>query len=458
MPEQDAVAQWKAFSPEQRQTALAKMTSEQKNILKTKIESVGKPQTPNPVGNTGVSMGSTSGPMPAHKQQFEAPMRERVAAGASSALPMVGATMGAVAGGPIGAGVGAMAGTAAQQGIDKGKVDPKSVAVSGAENAALEYVGGKLAPKALATIAKKAGPRATEIVNNYLGLNKGMLPKFGRTVQNAKEIAQTVLDKVGIKPNLEAQRAAIETTRAAYDDATKKIVAAPGGKLMDVHSALYDRAVKLLGEAEKEGVPQEQLRAIDKNLQSTLDATKKDMMNPQEIHDLRKNIQGQITDWSPNTLNIRQRFLQGVYHDLNDAITRSLPPKEARQFLANNRIQSKLITARTAADSTLLKTELKSKPGLATSAARLAGRTATGAVVGGVAGGEMGHGKEGALLGAAAGAVSGKVGEINLPAMDVKATRALAASASKLAKVSKATPQVVRTLNAIHAVQSRPQQ
>jgi hypothetical protein len=456
---QDVVAQWKAFSPEQRQTALAKMTPEQKQTLKTRIESATTPQKPNPVGNTGVTMGAASGPMPAPKSHEQAPLRERVAAGASSALPMVGATVGAFAGGPVGAGVGAMAGTAAEQGIDKGSVSPKDVAVSGVENAALEYVGGKLAPKILDRIAAKAGPRVTEIVNNYLGLGKGQLPKFGRTVQNAREIAQTVLDKVGIKPNLEAQKAAIETTRQAYDDATKKLIQAPGSKLADVHSALYDRAVKLLDQSEKEGVPAEQLNAIDKNLESLLKASKPGgMMNPAEMHAMRKEIQQQITDWNPQTLNIRQRFLQGAYHDLNDSIARSLPPKEAREFLANNRIQSKLITARNAADATLHKVADKSGPGLATRAMRTGTKMAIGATVGGVGGSEVGHGKEGALLGAAAGALHGKVAEGMLPRTDVVVQKALGKTAAALSKVSKATPQVVRTLNAIQAVQSRPQQ
>jgi hypothetical protein len=460
MPEQDAVAQWKAFSPEQRQTALAKMTPEQKQTLKTRIEQGQTPQKPNPVGNTGITMGAASGPMPASTKPHEqAPLRERVASKAGEALPMVGATVGAFAGGPVGAGVGAMAGTAAEQGIDKGSVSPKDVAVSGVENAALEYVGGKLAPKILGKIAAKAGPRVAEIVNNYLGLSKGQLPKFGRTVQNAQEIAQTVLDKVGIKPNLEAQKAAIETTRQAYDDATKKLVQAPGSKLADVHSALYDRAVKLLDQSEKEGVPAEKLNAIDKNLESLLKASKPGgMMNPGEMHAMRKEIQQQITDWNPQTLDIRQRFLQGAYHDLNDSIARSLPPKEAREFLANNRIQSKLITARNAADATIHKAADKSGPGLATRAARTAGRAAVGAAAGGLGGSEIGHGKEGAVLGAVAGAASGRVLEANLPRADVLTQKILGKTAAKLAKVSKATPQVVRTLNAIQAVQSRPQQ
>jgi uncharacterized protein YcfJ len=441
------------------------MSKEEIGAAAKKLYEAKKPKAPTNTG-TGVMMGAPSGPAPApgsYKAKEQAPLRERIASKASEALPAVGATLGAVAGGPIGAGIGGAAGTAAKDFANTGKVDPKNAAISGVANAAMEYVGGKMVPQALAKVAAKASPRAAEIVNNYLGLKSSSLPKFGRTIQNAREIGQTVLDKVGIKPTLEAQKAAIETTRQAYDDATKKIVEAPGGKLFDVHSALYDRAVKLLNDAEKEGVTKEQLGAIDKNLDSMLQASKPGgKMNPGEMHAMRKDIQKQITDWNPNTLNIRQRFLQGAYHDLNDSIARTLPPKEARQFLANNRIQSRLITARNAADATILKESERAKPGLVTKAARVAGGAAVGGTIGGVAGEEGGHGKEGALtgaiLGAAAGAGYSAVNSINLPAKDVAASRILSSTASKLAKVSKATPQVVRTLDAIRAVQTRPQQ
>lgn len=366
--------------------------------------------------------------------------------------------MGAVAGGPVGAGVGAAAGTAAQQGIDTGKVDLKAAGISGVENAALEYAGGAIGSK-LAKVAAKAGPRAAEIVNNYLGLNKGKLPKFGRTVQNAREIAQTVMEKVGIKPNLEAQKAAIETTRAAYDDATKRLMQAPGVKQMDVHSLVFDRADRLTQQVERGEFPQEAKSAVYKNFDDMLKVAKPGgMMNPGEMHAMRKEIQHQITDWNPETQNVRQRFLQGVYHDLNDSIARTLPPKESRQFLANNRIQSKLITARNAADATLHKAADRSGPGLATRTMRMGTRAAIGATVGGVGGSEVGHGKEGAILGAVAGAVTGKAAEGMLPRSDVVVQKALGKTAAALAKVSKATPQVVRTLNAIQAIQSRPQQ
>lgn len=467
MPEQDAVAQWKAFSPEQRQSALGRMTPEQKQTLKTKIEAAGQPQRPNPVKDTGFSMGASTAP-PAESNPFtpkeKAPLSDRIAQGMATAVPMVGATVGAVAGGPVGAGIGGAAGEAFTQKIDTGKVDPKSVAISGLENTALEYVGGKLAPKVLSKIAAKAGPRATEIVNNYIGLAKANLPKFGRTVQNAEEIGRTVLEKVGIKPNLQAQKTAIEATRQAYDDATKKLVQVPGGKLFDVQSSIYDRAIKLGKEVELGSFPEASGKTVDANLDEMIRVSKEhgktagNLMNPQEMHTMRKHIQEQIKDWNPETKDVRQKFLQGIYHDLNDGIARSLPSKEARQFLANNRIQSKLITARNAADNTLLTARQKSGPGLATRAVRMAGRASVGGAVGGLGGSEFGHGKEGAVLGAVAGAATGRISEASLPRADIAAQKILGKTAEKLAKVSKATPQVVRTLNAIQAIQSRPQQ
>jgi hypothetical protein len=372
----------------------------------------------------------------------------------SGALPSVGATIGAVAGGPIGAGIGGAVGKAAETGHLG-----KDVAITGLEQAGLEYLGGAAA-KGLTKIAAKAGGRAAEVINNYIGLKKGSLPKFGRTVQNAQDIGNTVLATVGVKGSLPEQRAAIEATRQAYDNATQKLVQTPGGKLMDVHSLLYDRAVKLLTDAEKEGVTKEQLGAIDKNLEALLEASKPGgKMSPAEMHAMRKDLQKQITDWNPQTLNIRQRFLQGAYHDLNDAITRTLPAKESRAFLSNNRIQSKLITARQAADNKLLEAATtKGEKGPVTKASSLAARMTIGAV-GGAATGEAagGHVKEGAVAGAVLGGLSARVGDINLPRLDVKALDA-ARAAKGLAPIAKLIPQAMRTTQAIKDIQDRPPQ
>jgi uncharacterized protein YcfJ len=465
MPEQDVVAQWKAFSPEQRQSALGKMTPEQKNTLKSKIEA----STSVPRGTSNTPMMSAASPEDIARSkrvpvtsQAKTPYQkaENFATGLQKplkeALPAVAATVGAMYGGIPGAAAGGAAGEL----ISHPEAGAKGAAIEGAEQGALELVGGKIAPKVLSKIAAKASPRAAEILNNYIGLGKANLPKFGRTIQNARDIAQTVLEKVGVKPTLESQRAAIESTRASYEAATQKIVATPGGKLTDVHTTLLNRAVELLKQVEKEGVPHEQIVAIDKNLEAVTDAAKKKLMNPAEIHEMRREIQKQITDWRPDTTNIRMRFLQGVYHDLNDAITRSLPADEARAFRAANKVQSKLITARQAADSTLLKESLKQSPGLVTKAARVVGGAAAGGVAGAVFdSGDRAHGAiEGALLGAAGGGVSNKISSINKPALDVAAQKILGRSAEALAKVSKASPTVVRALQSIRAIQSTPQQ
>lgn len=401
----------------------------------------------------------TEGMTTEHKLEYEA---TRASTHAGEALPMVGATIGAATGGPIGAGVGAAAGQAISDKVETGVVKPVKAAVQGVENAALEYVGGKILPKALGAMGKALSKtRGAEIVNDYIGLAKNQLPKFNRTVQSAQEIGRTVLDKVGIKPNLSAQRTAIESTREAYDQATRKIVATPGGRLADVHSVLYNRAVKLLDEAEKEGVPKEQLNAIDKNLEGMLGAAKQGgMMTPAEMHEMRHDIQKQITDWSSDTVNIRQRFLQGVYHDLNDAIERTLPTDAAKAFRDANKVQSNLITARSAVDNKLLKESLHQGPGKVTKAARLAGRAVVGGAAGGVLGGEAGHGKLGAAAGAAFN-MAGGVDGISFPRADIiseGAQAGLSKALTKMARVSKKTPQVVRAMQAIEAVQSRPQQ
>jgi hypothetical protein len=475
MADQDAVAQWQAFTAPQRAQALQRMTPEQKNWLKGQIESAAHPKgSPIPGATTigPMSEASRKNIKPAametpHSAQY---LTGRASGGLEKALPSVIAGVGALYGGPGGAAVGGAVGQGIENKMETGSLHPGSAIGEGIAQGAMEFVGGKLVPKALAKIAAKASPRAAQILNSYIGLTKGALPKFGRTVQNALDVGKTVLEKVGVKPTLEAQRAAIETARQAYDDTTKKIVASPGGRLTDIHSVMWNRAVKLLDQMEKEGVPQEQIRAIDKNLQGVLDATKKGHLMPDEVHALRREIQKQITNWNPLTTDVRQRFLQGIYHDMNDAITRALPPGASRAFLQANKIQSRLITARQAADETLLKQATKSTTGAATKIAKTVGGAAVGATAGGIAGGESGHGRvgavTGAVIGAAGGAAHAGVGSINLPRADVAISKAAAKilsarTAKVLGQTAKATPQTVRAYQAVKdvvsSIQSRPQ-
>lgn len=412
---------------------------------------------------------STEAPaqFPDHK---ETPSGKAIETGGKAlvgALPMIGGTvggaLGAMGAGPAGAVMGAAAGGAAGKNIEnrfEGQDPHTGTGGAAITQGATELIGGQVLPKMLENIGANAVPKVYKALSNYIGLKPSDLPKWGRTAEEADKITKTVLQEAGVKKTLEAQKDAIEAARQAHDAATVKIVQAPGAKTTDFHSVAIDRAVKLLGEVEKEGVPQEQLNAIDKNLEGVTSNIKANM-TPSELLDTKRSIQKQITTWDRNTTNIRQRYLQGLYDDINHAIVSALPKDAAADFRAHNVVQTHLITAREAAKEKLLAQQLKATPGIATRTVRGVVKPIVGATIGATVGGAT-EGRRGAviggLVGAGAGTVAEKLGTAELPAMDVKAQQAIAKAAPYLAKVTKKTvPTAARTLEAIQNIQSRPQ-
>lgn len=392
--------------------------------------------------------------------KFMSAAQPKMAAAAPAVLGTIGGLVGSLTAGPAGAIAGAsFGGSVGEAGRQKQMGEKPSFGKQlgeGAIQGGMEAAGVGMGA-ALEKIGAKALPRAYKALNNFIGLGKTNLPKMGRTAEGAEDVAKTVIREAGVKKTLPEQKAAIEAAREAHDSATMKLMQSPGGKLTSMHSIVYDRAVKLLREVEKEGVPQEQINAIDKNLEGII-APHKDAMNPAEMHQLRRDIQKQITDWNPNTVNIRQRFLQGVYHDLNHAIEQALPPGSASAFKQHNRIQSRLIIAREAAKAKELKEATEATPGIATKAARVVGKMAVGSAVGATAGSMYGgHTGEGAVTGAILGSVGEATRGMNLPHMDVAAQKAIAKAAPKIAKLARNSPQAARALQAIQAIQSQPQ-
>jgi hypothetical protein len=384
----------------------------------------------------------------------------KVMSGVVDAAPAITATLGAVAGGAVGGPVGATAaagymggaGEAYRRRVEGLPVSHVAEAEQGVGQAALEYVGGSVIPKALEKIGLKAIPKVYKAINNYIGLKPSDLPKWGRTAEEAEKIAQTVHTEAGIQKTLEAQKAAIETARAAHDQATLKLVQAPGGKVTDFHSVAIDRAVKLLDEVEKEGVPQEQINAIDKNLKGITDNLK-ERMNPEELLAAKRNISSQITTWDKSTTNIRQRYLQGLYADINHAIESALPKEEAAAFRGHNQIQTRLIVAREAAKEKLAAQALKDSPGIMTKLVNRAGGAAVGAVSGATIARETGSNEEhgaiiGGMIGGGLGSYARHLGKTSLPVADVAAQRLISNAAPYLAKAAKAGPAAVRAVQA----------
>ncbi len=396
---------------------------------------------------------------------------------ASPVLATVGGVVGGAVGGPPGAAGGAMLGGMVGTDIANkaaGKsFDDKGAALSGVAQGALEYVGGTVVPKALEKMGARAIPRVYKAINNYIGLKPTDLPKWGRTAEEADKIAETVRAEAGIQKTLPAQRDAIEAARALRNAQTEKIVASPAGRLVDFDAKLLDRAVELDKAVSLGDFPETTKNMIDANLAEMQKvagehgATAGGRMTPPQMHAMRKSIQQQIKDWSPDTTNPRQWLLQHIYHDLNDSIAEGLPKSEATAFRANNRIQTNLITAREAATKKILAEQTKNTPGLATKAFRTVGGAAVGAASGAgfSAMEDPGSIKRDMLVGAMIGAAGGRFSEslrpsTVLPRADIRAEQAIAKAAPYLAKAGKyagpATPRAVQVV--IDSIRSRPQQ
>jgi hypothetical protein len=419
----------------------------------------------NQPGDTGGAIIDPKTGKPRGESQFGKDMTSSLSM-ASPVLATVGGLAGGALAGPAGAVSGAAVGGMAGKDLENkaaGKpFDDKGGALAGVEQGALEYVGGQVAPKILEKMGAKAVPKVYKAINNYIGLKPSDLPKWGRTAEEAEQIAETVRAEAGVKRTLPAQRDAIEVARKAHDEATVKLVQAPGGKVTDMHSVAINRAVNLLDEVEKEGVPQEQLNAIDKNVKGITDNFK-EHMTPDELLQSKRAIANQITTWDKNTTNIRQRYLQGLYADINHAIETALPPDEAKAFRAHNQIQTRLIVAREAAKEKLVAQQLKDDPGIVTKLVNRVAGGAVGAVSGATiareTGSNEGHGAViGGMIGAGLGSYARHLGKSAYPVADIAAQRAIVKAAPYIAKAAKVSPHAVRGVQAvIDSIQSRPQ-
>lgn len=385
------------------------------------------------------------------------PTFNKIAQGTVNSAPAIGGAAGGIlgmispvpGGSVMGAAAGGMYGRDIQQRASGGPVSEKKNIESGAIQGGLEYVGGTLTPKILEKAGAAAGPRALKAMNNYIGMSRSVLPKFGRTVENAENIARTVLNEAGVAKNLPAQREAIEAARQKVDSnmvsmlqnvAKQKVVSAKS-------------IIRQIGQQEADRLTREAVTggqaAVNANVAALEKSLPRDFLNASELLTWRREFQKNITDWSTESQNVEQRFLQNVYHEVNDAIVRALPKAEAAAFKNANRIQNRLIYARTAADSTMLKEGLKKTQGIASRLANTVVKTAAGAGIGGLIGAEYGHGAESAKAGALVGGLAGlgldRGTEVSFPAADIKASQALAKVLPSLAKAAKISPEAART-------------
>ena len=394
---------------------------------------------------------------------------ERAATGTVEAAPALGATVGGITGGaigglaggvgaavgaPSGAGIGGAAGEWFREKTEGEKPSARKIATEGAENAALEFVGGTVAPKVMEKVAAKALPKVWKSIYGLIGLNPADLSIGTKSAKNARNIAETVRTEAGIQKTAEAEASAIEKARVRHDDATVHLMNAPGGKVTDMHSVAIDRGIKLLDELESEGATKEQMAAVDKNIEG-ITRNLREKMTPVQLLEAKRDISRQITTWDKNTTNVRQRYLQGIYEDINKSIEKALPQDAAKVFRYHNQIQTNLITAREAARSTALKKELEKVPGLATVLLRVGGGAAIGAIVGETSG--EGGGVKSAIKGAEIGAgltafgSVPRVARIAVPTIDAKTRNFLVKAMPKLAKVARYSPYYARAFEVVKA-------
>ncbi len=397
-----------------------------------------KPPTPSPMGQAIEKYG------------------RKVAEAAPAILGTVGGLTGTALAGPVGAVEGATVGGMAGE-IAKKKAEGQAISPSGGEVARQGFAQGALeafgigSSKVLAKAGGKLASKGLSNIYNLIGLTPSSLPKFGRTVETAEDVARTVAEKAGIKGSSREQVAAIEAARQQAEQATGRIVQTPMARTQDVHAIAYDNAVELLDEMEKEGATADQLRAIDKNLEGVINGYRGARMTPDQMLNMRRGLQKAIKDFGdPKT--VQDRFLVKMYHDLNDAIEQALPAPEARAFREQNRIQNRLIIARDSATAKVLSDATKAQPGLTSTAVK----AGIGAAGGGLIGSEYGHGREGALAGALLGAATGAVPE--MPGADRMLLSAGEKIAPKLAALARSSPYFARLLQALISQQGASQQ
>lgn len=402
-----------------------------------------KPPTPSPAGQTLEKVGHS------------------MAEAAPSVMGATGSVAGGLIAGPAGAVRGAMIGGAVgeteKELAESGGKSLKGwdVAKSAAGQGALEYFGGQLAPKAIRAIGAKALKSADDAMVKVLGL------KFSKTqaIRGSQEALRKIADTVKGSTSLSALAEKIGVTKEGLTQATEDIVqGSKGAKLVPYQSHVSDAAVRASDEAlafNQAG----RSRAILETAEQ-LEKRLPPNATPKEVLDVRRQLlkekdAGGQPQWPAGTRQFRKR----LYHDLNGAIGRALPPSESAKFVANNSKVTKLIEAEEAVSERLAKqtSGQESKKSLSEAAKHIAGKSILPAV-----GAEEGYRRTHSVAGAAIGAAMGAAGTAALSSTASKSAaiggkRLISRAAPSLAKAAEYIPSAARTMESIRAIQSRPQ-
>ena len=352
-------------------------------------------------------------------------------------------TMGAVAGGAAGAetgpagviagaALGGAAGNEVKRGMRaaRGRSDLNPTGWGHAAEAAGSMVndpeladlpkGVQAALPAIIDDVAKVSPRVARVMNDFVGLQMSDLPKYERVKPgSAAEVGSTIYRESGMKNNLTAQKAAIDSAILRNQAANDTMIqAVDPARKSDVASLIYQSGANLLDELAENGATESQLKAVDPLVEGVLAEHGHDM-TPAEMLDMRRAIGNKVMNWNPSTAGIPDRFRQMLYHDLNDTIAGHLEPEQQAAFQGNNRTINRLVIGSQAAGEKLNKGDLK--------AGFSPMRAAIGALTGGAVGRAFGPAGEaaGAVLGGAAPTVAEHIPAGMLNKLDIQ-TRNLA--------------------------------
>jgi hypothetical protein len=389
--------------------------------------------------------------------------------GAVKAASPILATVGALGGGAVagppgamaGAAVGGAAGKAIETRAETGKVNAGKTYDAGVGQGLLEGVGGPLMSKALGAMGKAAEAGIDSSMAKLLGLKFAKNPRLGRaTAEQIEKIANVVNQHVGGAATLPRLAEKISAVKEAMNQTTEHLIQnTPGARLVPFDTIVTDTAIKAQDIARATG-REGYVKPIDE-LYDVLLKKLPSNAQPKDILELRRTLlkesdnSGQAV-WPAGT----KKFRLMLYHDLNDAIGKALPPEQAAKFASNNANVSKLIMAEDAVKERLAK-RVTGQEGRKTAGEYAMGIAKAGALpaLGATEGYRETHSLKGALIGGAIGYGGSRVlGSTATKSAGIGLKKIGAAVLPALSKAARMSPAAARALQTISDIRSQPNQ
>lgn len=303
---------------------------------------------------------------------------EPIAKAALNQLPTAGMVLGGMAGaaggietgpgalatGAAGAAAGGVLGKEAQQeikehlGISKrpsAKKEAKTLTGTAAMGAASE-IGGQLATKVLekgaAALAPKFASKADELITRLIKPSAARIPEE-KQLSHALDISHEVGKFAKGARSLKGLASKVLTAKQGIMSDTERLVshaADPNAKI-PIYDILIDKGSAAIDRMADSNIPN-----YGKNMDALVQAISdhaggKAEISPQEAIKLRRWLYSDDLRLPAGT----KSFRDDVYHALNDHISQSMSPEDAKAFRANNRSVHRLIKAEKAIGKRLYK-------------------------------------------------------------------------------------------------------